>query len=158
MGNAEKCFRGREIKVHIHSPTVHTAYHAATAASCPGCVAYFGSQAPPGRVIRLPSSVDVLKSAGYKISALEIEREILENSEVAEVAVVGVPNDEFGQVIGAIIATKSGDPMSLEDLQSWCAERLAKYKQPRICINVDTIPRNAMGKVNKKELVKMFLD
>jgi len=102
------------------------------------------------------ASVDVLKSGGYKISALEVERELLEHPAITEVAVVGVPDEQFGQQVAAVAALKKGTTLSLESLREWCSNRLASYKTPRSLLVVEAIPRNAMGKVNKKELVKLF--
>jgi malonyl-CoA/methylmalonyl-CoA synthetase len=101
------------------------------------------------------SSVDIIKTGGFKVSALDIERTFLENDRILEIAVCGVSDEQWGQVIGAIIKFR-GQPMSLHELQDWGKEKLAHYKLPRKLITVDEIPRNAMGKVNKKELVRLF--
>ena len=101
-------------------------------------------------------SVDILKSSGYKLSALEIESVLLSSPLVLEVAVVGIPDLTYGQVVGAVVSLKNGS--TLEDLKLYCSENLAKYKTPRKFHVVESIPRNAMGKINKKELVKVFTD
>jgi malonyl-CoA/methylmalonyl-CoA synthetase len=100
-------------------------------------------------------STDIIKSGGYKISALEIENEILHHPNVREVAVVGLADNTYGEIIGCVLSSKSGST-SLEELQTWCKERLASYKVPRKLLEVPEVPRNAMGKVNKKELRKLF--
>ena len=103
------------------------------------------------------ASVDVLKCAGYKISALEVERDIAAHERVEEVAVVGVEDDEYGQIVAAVVAIKPGKgEFGGKELQEWCKERMSREKVPRLVRVVDQIPRNAMGKVNKKELVKIF--
>nr|KAJ3411490.1 hypothetical protein HK105_002623 [Polyrhizophydium stewartii] len=104
------------------------------------------------------ASVDIIKVGGYKISALDIEREILDHPDVAEVAVVGIPSTEWGERIGAIVVHKpaTAGQLSLDSLRTWLASRLAPYKLPTRLLIVDEIPKNAMGKVNKKELVKLF--
>ena len=104
------------------------------------------------------ASVDVLKSAGYKLSALEIEREILGMEGVDECAVVGVEDDEYGQVVGVVVArAKSRKQVSESDVKQFCKEKMAREKVPRYILFMDEgIPRNAMGKLNKKELVKHF--
>ncbi|KAL9649387.1 hypothetical protein ABK040_014298 [Willaertia magna] len=108
------------------------------------------------------SSVDIIKSGGYKISALDIERVILGNEKIKECAVVGVPDEEYGERIGAIIVNGMKDnqePITLEELQKWCSQELAKYKLPTVLIVIpkgEEIPKNAMGKVNKKQLIKHF--
>lgn len=100
-------------------------------------------------------SVDLIKSGGYKISALEIENEISHHPNVREVSIVGLPDDTYGEIIGCVLSTKNS-PIELEDLQTWCKVRIANYKVPRRLLVLDEIPRNAMGKVNKKELAKLF--
>jgi len=100
-------------------------------------------------------SVDIIKSAGYKISALEIENEISLHPNVREVSIVGVADKTYGEIIGCVLSPKSGT-VELEELQNWCKARIANYKVPRKLLIVEEVPRNAMGKVNKKELVKLF--
>ncbi|KAN0019544.1 hypothetical protein ACTFIU_002759 [Dictyostelium citrinum] len=105
------------------------------------------------------SSVDIIKRGGFKISALEIEREILDmDPNIQECAVLGIPNDEYGQDIGAIIVYKKGKKsMSFEEFKTNCKQRLAHYKVPnKLLILENEIPKNAMSKVNKKELLKLF--
>jgi malonyl-CoA/methylmalonyl-CoA synthetase len=105
------------------------------------------------------ASVDIIKSAGYKISALEIERRLLEADEIAEVAVVGVESDTFGQEVGAVVVMAGGAPSdaeALEAVRTVGESRLARYKLPTRARAVDAIPKNAMGKINKKELVRLF--
>jgi len=110
------------------------------------------------------SSVDILKRGGYKISALELERVLLEHPEIAEVAVVGVPNVQYGQDILAIITLKKdqeitlsqSNPSSLEGLKQWMGKYLAPYKLPQDILILSEIPRNQMGKVNKKFLVQQI--
>jgi len=87
------------------------------------------------------SSVDIIKSAGYKISALDIERELLEHPSIAECAVVGVPDSVFGQVIGAIVTCKVGETLTFKQLEDFCHTRLAKYKTVRKMVVVDSIPK-----------------
>jgi len=103
------------------------------------------------------SSVDIIKSGGYKISALDIERVLLEHPSISEVAVVGVPSTEWGQVIAALIVPNKKTPnLTLHDVQEFAKQKLAPYKVPRLAHFVDEIPKNAMGKVNKKSLVGLF--
>jgi malonyl-CoA/methylmalonyl-CoA synthetase len=98
------------------------------------------------------TSVDILKSGGYKISALEIEEIFREHPAVAEVAVVGVPDERWGErVVAAVVARGPADP---EALRAWARERLASYKVPRQVVVVEALPRNAMGKVMKPELAR----
>ena len=102
------------------------------------------------------ASVDVIKSSGFKLSALEIEREILSHPNVTEAVVLGVPDDMLGEKVIAILMLRDkkqwADPHV--DLRDYLYDKLAKYKQPREVRIVDTIPRNHMGKVNKKTILK----
>lgn len=98
------------------------------------------------------TSVDILKSGGYKLSALEIEEVLREHPGIAEVAVVGLPDETWGERVVACIVAK-GSPPSAEDVRSFAKERLASYKVPKEVIAMDDLPRNAVGKVMKPELV-----
>jgi len=101
------------------------------------------------------SSVDIIKSGGYKISALEIERDLLSNPSIVEAVVVGIADDTWGQKIYAMVVKKDkNDPLTADQLTEWLRGHLAPYKLPRKIIFVSEIPRNVMGKVNKKELIK----
>jgi malonyl-CoA/methylmalonyl-CoA synthetase len=90
------------------------------------------------------------------VSALEVEQTLVTHPAIAECAVVGIPDNEFGQVVGVVASLKSGERVSLEELQKWAKKVMAPYKIPRRLVVVDSIPRNAMGKINKKELVNLF--
>ncbi len=100
-------------------------------------------------------SVDIIKSGGYKISALEIE-DILRRHEVVEdCAVVGLPDEEWGEVVSAcIVSEKEG--IDTARVSNWLREQLPAYKIPRNYIVRRSLPRNVLGKVTKNELKKMF--
>ncbi|RUS76982.1 hypothetical protein EGW08_015269 [Elysia chlorotica] len=102
------------------------------------------------------TSVDVIKNGGYKISALGVEQHLLEHPDIVECAVVGLPDITWGQRVAVIIVLKSGTSMELPDLRSWALERMPPYQIPTVLKIIESIPRNAMGKVNKKELVRDF--
>ena len=104
-------------------------------------------------------SSDIIKSGGYKISALDIERVILDMSKIKECAVLGVPDEEYGERVGALISLHKGQTLTLKELQDFCSRDLAKYKIPTRLIVLpegEEIPKNAMGKVAKKPLIKLF--
>ncbi len=108
-------------------------------------------------------TADIIKSGGEKVSALEVERELLSLPEISEAAVVAVPSGNWGQKVGAVIMLDAehvpGGKFSPLDLRRALRGRLANYKIPQVVRVVDHIPRNAMGKINKKELVKsIFAD
>lgn len=103
------------------------------------------------------TSVDIIKSGGYKISALDVERYLLEHPQIAEVAVVGVPDITWGQKVAAIVVLRRQDDkcpsLTLDDLRTWSKDRLPSYQVPTALRIIPTMPRNALGKVNKKELI-----
>jgi malonyl-CoA/methylmalonyl-CoA synthetase len=100
------------------------------------------------------TSVDILKSGGYKLSALEIEEVLRDHPAVAEVAVVGVPDATWGERVVACVVPRPGrDTECSEDaLRGFAKERLAPYKVPRQVVLMQELPRNAVGKVLKPEL------
>ena len=93
-------------------------------------------------------SVDLIKSGGYRVGAGEVETSLLGHPGVAEAAVVGMPDDDLGQRIVAFVVGDA-DP---DALINYVAEPLSVHKRPREVRVVDSLPRNAMGKVLKKEL------
>jgi malonyl-CoA/methylmalonyl-CoA synthetase len=101
-------------------------------------------------------SVDIIKTGGYKVSAIEIERALQEHPSVADCAVVGIDDAEFGQRPYAAVELRPRAEVSAEGLRAWLAERLAPYKQPARIRVVDTLPRNAMGKVVKSDVTPWF--
>src|SRR5271166_3763409 len=102
------------------------------------------------------SSVDILKTGGYKVSALEIEEAVREHPAVREVAVVGLPDPEWGERIGAALVLAPGEALTLEELRRWAGDRLAPYKLPTRLLALKELPRNAMGKVTKPDVVRLF--
>mmetsp|Transcript_11203 Transcript_11203/g.20844 ORF Transcript_11203/g.20844 Transcript_11203/m.20844 type:complete len:375 (+) Transcript_11203:675-1799(+) len=104
------------------------------------------------------ASVDIIKSAGYKLSALEIERHFLENPWVDDIAVLGIPDEEYGEVVAAVVVPSKNVDGSLDALKKWADVNIAKYKHPRKFVILDELPKNAMGKVNKKDLRTQLFD
>ena len=101
-------------------------------------------------------SVDIIKTGGYKVSAIEIEEVLREHPEIAECAVVGVQDAEWGERVCAALILKKGCALTLEALRKWGKERLASYKVPSRMLAVGELPRNAMGKVVKPEVARLF--
>ncbi|UAK34864.1 acyl-CoA synthetase [Nocardia asteroides] len=95
-------------------------------------------------------SVDLIKSGGYRVGAGEVETVLLGHPAVAEVAVVGLPDDDLGQRITAFVVLRGN--ASERELIDHVAGELSVHKRPREIRMVDALPRNAMGKVQKKKL------
>ena len=100
------------------------------------------------------NSVDIIKSGGYKISALEIEEVLRQYPGIADCSVVGLPNDEWGELVAAAIVTKG--PVDEKALNTWMREQMPAYKSPRKYTVLAELPRNAMGKVTKKDVVNLI--
>ena len=101
------------------------------------------------------NSVDIIKSGGYKISALEIEEVLRKHPAIKDCGVVGIPDEEWGELIGASLIL-SDTSVTIEQIKLWIKDKIAAYKLPRKFIIQDDLPRNVMGKVTKKELQKIL--
>jgi malonyl-CoA/methylmalonyl-CoA synthetase len=97
-------------------------------------------------------STDLIKSAGYRIGAGEIESALLEHSAVSEVAVTGEPDADLGERIIAWVVLRPSREASGEELSEHVGRLLSSHKRPREVRFLDELPRNAMGKVVKKQL------
>ena len=101
------------------------------------------------------NSIDIIKSGGYKISALEIEEILRQYKNIKDCAVVGLADEEWGEIIGASLVLNN-DELSIESLKIWLKEKLPGYKIPKKFIIQNDLPRNAMGKVTKNDLKNLF--
>ena len=102
------------------------------------------------------TSVDIIKTGGHKVSALEIEEVMRENPDVRDCAVVGVPDPEWGERVSVALIGHEGGSLNLEDVGAWARDRLAPYKVPRNSLVLEELPRNSMGKVLKQEVKSLF--
>ena len=100
------------------------------------------------------NSVDIIKSGGYKISALEIEEVLRTYPGIDDCCVVGVENDEWGELVSAAIVCK--EDLDTKALNAWMREQMPAYKTPRAYHRLEELPRNAMGKVTKKDVVNLI--
>ena len=101
-------------------------------------------------------SVDIIKSGGYKISALEIEEVLREHPLVEQCAVVGVADPRWGERVGAALVLGEGSSIELEELRDWASDKLARYKLPTRLLLLSSLPRNSMGKVTKNAIKQSF--
>ncbi len=95
---------------------------------------------------------DVFKSGGESVFPAEVERLLMELPAIAEVAVIGISHDRWGEVGRAVVVPADGTSVTVEDLAAQLDGRLARYKIPRSLVLVDALPRNALGKLDKKAL------
>jgi malonyl-CoA/methylmalonyl-CoA synthetase len=164
----------------VRGPSVFAGYHERPAETALAFVEPGGWFRTGDTVMRDPSlpgapfrvlgrtSVDILKSGGYKLSALEIEEVLRQHPLVGEVAVVGVPDEAWGdRVVACIVAceakadgrTERQEPDSpATALRSFAKEHLAPYKVPKDFIFLPSLPKNALGKVVKPDLVRSLVD
>ena len=115
-------------------------------------------QSPDGRVTIVGRAKDLIISGGYNIYPKEIESVLDAVAGVAETAVIGVPDPDFGESVVALVVAEKTMAPSLADLEACVREQLARFKHPRKIILVEDLPRNAMGKVQKNLLRDLYRD
>lgn len=101
-------------------------------------------------------SIDIIKSGGFKVSALEIEEVLRGHPSIAECSVVGIPDPEWGERVALVAVLQPGQSLELNVLRGWARTYLSKAKIPTRLEVVKELPRNAMGKVVKPEVRKLF--
>jgi malonyl-CoA/methylmalonyl-CoA synthetase len=101
-------------------------------------------------------SVDIIKTGGEKVSALEIEDILRQHDAIDECAVVGVPDPEWGERVAVAVVLRGDGTLTIDELRDWSRPRMAPFKMPTMLDLVDALPRNAMGKVVKPRLVESF--
>ncbi|MDP6549612.1 MAG: AMP-binding protein, partial [Dehalococcoidia bacterium] len=94
---------------------------------------------------------DFIKRGGEMVSPEEVEQVLMAHPQVADAAIIGVPDEEWGEEIRAVIVVRAGG-VTEEELERHCQQRLASFKRPRSVVFVDELPRNVMGKVLKRDL------
>ncbi|KAH0566036.1 hypothetical protein GP486_000557 [Trichoglossum hirsutum] len=117
----------------------------------------------PMYFIKGRKSVDIIKTGGEKVSALEVERELLSLPQFTEAAVVGLPSETFGQIVAAVVVLdpnytrQTGYAKTRSEIRDTLKDKLARHQIPRkIKVVHDSLPKNAMGKVNKKAIVESY--
>jgi fatty-acyl-CoA synthase len=99
---------------------------------------------------------DMLITGGENVYPAEVEEVILAHPSVAEVGVIGVPDEKWGESVRAIIVPMPGETVSFEDINEFCTGKLAKYKIPRSAVMIDELPRNPSGKILKRVLREQY--
>jgi malonyl-CoA/methylmalonyl-CoA synthetase len=111
-----------------------------------------GARDPDGYLRILGRSKELIVTGGYNVYPREVEEVLAEHPQVREVAVVGLPSDEWGESVAAFVVPRDGG-LDEDGLLAHAADHLAPYKRPRTIRTVAELPRNALGKVVKHELV-----
>lgn len=101
---------------------------------------------------------EMIISGGFNVYAREVEDALASHPDIAEVAVLGIPDPEWGELVAAFVVTRQKSQVTAQDLVIHCAERIAGYKKPRMVQFVDELPRNASGKVSKVVLRNTYLN
>ena len=114
-----------------------------------------GTMDAEGRLSIVGRARDLVISGGYNVYPKEVEALIDELDEVIESAVIGVPHPDFGEGVVAVVVPSS-DAVSTDQVAAFLKDRLARFKQPKQVVNVEALPRNSMGKVQKNRLRKEF--
>lgn len=99
------------------------------------------------------TSTDIIKTGGFKVGAREVEDVLMASGLVAECAVLGVADERWGELVAAVVV---GPAVDVPALEGFAAQHLADYKRPRRYAVAESLPRNAMGKVQKKALLGLF--
>ncbi len=101
------------------------------------------------------NSVDIIKSGGYKISALEIESKLLDHPQIEQCGIVGIPDLEWGEIVSAAIV-RNDPSLNDKEITAWLTTKLPSYKMPRKFIFIEDLPKNTLGKVTKNKLKEYF--
>jgi fatty-acyl-CoA synthase len=99
---------------------------------------------------------DMVISGGENVYSAEVEDVLFAHPKVAEAAVIGLPDPKWGESVFAVVVARPGTHLTPEELTEHCRTRLAKYKAPKGFAFIDALPRNAAGKVLKRELRKKY--
>ena len=100
---------------------------------------------------------DMVISGGVNIYPREVEDALYQHPEVIDCAVLGVPDDDWGEILYAVVQRRDDSPLDADGVIAWCREKLADYKRPRVVEFVDELPRDPNGKVRKPKLREAWL-
>jgi fatty-acyl-CoA synthase len=95
---------------------------------------------------------DIVISGGENISTIEVEQALAAHPDVVEAAVIGVPDERWGEIPVAFVVVRDGAAPSTEELQDFVRGRIARYKVPRRIVHCEALPKTATGKIQKFEL------
>jgi acyl-CoA synthetase (AMP-forming)/AMP-acid ligase II len=112
---------------------------------------------PLGTVLFVGRRKDVIKHGGYSVYAVEVQHALEEHPAVLEAAVLGLPDDNLGEVPVAVVRLADGAELSSLGLGEWASQRLADYKVPKQFVSVDDLPRTGTSKLQKRPLLDLFV-
>ncbi len=152
---------GTEGEILAYSPQVMLGYFNQPAATAKAIDAEgwlhtgdVGRRAADGRITWVGRQSDVYKSSGFNVAAAEVEAFLAQHPAIADVAVIGVPDDDKGEVGAAFVILRPGSTLGLQQLRAFCAGHIASYKIPGHVVPLDSFPKTTSGKVRKIELRK----
>lgn len=116
---------------------------------------YYGRVEPDGSVRLLGRGSSVVNTGGEKVFPAEVEEVIRQHDAVADAAVIGLPNERFGQVVTAVVSLREGAQLELATLAAHVKRHLASYKAPRELCLVDAVPHTAAGKIDHKACLSL---
>ena len=117
------------------------------------------TQDEDGYITIVDRQKDVIISGGENIYPAELERFLYTHSKLAEVAVVGMPDEKWGETVCAVVVLREGETLTLDELRAYCEGQIARYKMPRkLIIRKESLPVNPTGKLLKRELRRQLLD
>ena len=99
---------------------------------------------------------NVVMSGGYSVYPVEVEADLEEHPDVVEAAVLGLPDERFGESVVAAVRLRRGAKVTEDGLLRWAAGRMARYKAPRRIVVVDELPRTGTRKVQREKLADLF--
>lgn len=100
----------------------------------------------------------VINTGGEKVYSEEVEEIIKSHPKVRDVAVIGIPDPRWGQVVTALVELEPGEISSEEEIVGWCHPRMAGYKRPRHVFFIHKVPRSATGKIDRAEAQKLIAE
>ncbi|MFH8492655.1 AMP-binding protein [Streptomyces coeruleorubidus] len=162
--NGNECPPGTVGEVHIKGPTVMRGYwnrpaDTAAAISSDGWfrTGDLGETDTDGDLRIVDRVKDLIIRGGYNVYPGEVEEVLYEHPDIVEAAVIGVPDDHYGEEIAALVAARPGADLGAAEVSDWARERLSAYKIPRIVRFVDALPKGPTGKILKRSIDRSAL-
>lgn len=100
---------------------------------------------------------DMIITGGENVYPLEIEHWLAAHPSIDEVAVIGLPDEKWGEVVTAFLVLKSSVPFNAEEIKAYCETKLGRYKVPKQFITLKTLPKTHVGKIDKQKLKEMSI-